>query len=237
MRVAVMQPYFVPYVGYFELIANVDLFVFLENVQFARRGWVHRNRIRDGRLAQGWRYITAPLHKAPFTAQISELRLRKDAAWQAETIRLLHDVYGNGVSSDPLFRWITGLASAEGAMFSDELCGMLAALAGRLGLPTRFARDTAFTDWTQPLDRQERLISIALTAGATHYVNLPGGRDLYDPVSFRERGLALEFLEQTTFVVPSPAEVSLSVLDALFSRQEDALARHLADIRRAMHDA
>src|SRR6266571_5343273 len=76
--VAIMQPYFVPYAGYFRLLAAADLFVLYDCVQFPRRGWVHRNRLPDatGRL----QWLTLPLAKAPRQVSIRDLRFRPDAA-------------------------------------------------------------------------------------------------------------------------------------------------------------
>src|SRR5260221_7894339 len=72
-----MQPYFVPYAGYFRLLAATDLFVVYDCVQFPRRGWVHRNRLPDATGELRW--LTLPLERAPQETLISELRFRSDA--------------------------------------------------------------------------------------------------------------------------------------------------------------
>ena len=75
--VAIMQPYFFPYAGYFRLFAAADLFAIYDCVQFPRRGWVHRNRLPDSNGAAGG--LTLPLEKAPRSAIISDLRFPADA--------------------------------------------------------------------------------------------------------------------------------------------------------------
>src|SRR5277367_4669735 len=75
--VAIMQPYFFPYAGYFRLFAASDLFVIYDCVQFPRRGWVHRNRLID--VAGIERWLTLPLEKAPQSALIRDLRFPPDA--------------------------------------------------------------------------------------------------------------------------------------------------------------
>jgi len=73
-----MQPYFVPYAGYFRLFSASDLFVIYDCVQFPRRGWVHRNRLVDRTGAERW--LTLPIEKAPQDVLIRELRFPPDAA-------------------------------------------------------------------------------------------------------------------------------------------------------------
>src|SRR6185436_14958299 len=78
--VTIMQPYFIPYAGYFRLFAASDLFVIYDCVQFPRRGWVHRNRLPDASGAQRW--LTLPLESAPQNTLIRDLRFASDAAGQ-----------------------------------------------------------------------------------------------------------------------------------------------------------
>src|SRR5215207_8721062 len=75
--VAIMQPYFIPYAGYFRLFAASDLFVIYDCVQFPRRGWVHRNRLPDATGQESW--LTLPLAKAPRDVRIRDLRFSADA--------------------------------------------------------------------------------------------------------------------------------------------------------------
>src|SRR5262245_11838347 len=86
LKVAIMQPYFFPYAGYFRLFAASDLFVIYDCVQFPRRGWVHRNKLIDA--AGEARWLTLPLEKAPQDVLIRDLRFPPDAAEQlAERLR------------------------------------------------------------------------------------------------------------------------------------------------------
>src|SRR5258708_33697304 len=75
--VAIMQPYFIPYAGYFRLLAASDLFVIYDCVQFPRRGWVHRNRLVDRNGALRW--LTLPLQSAPQNVLIRDLQFTSDA--------------------------------------------------------------------------------------------------------------------------------------------------------------
>src|SRR3954469_21286194 len=77
LTIAVMQPYFIPYAGYFRLFAASDLFVIYDCVQFPRRGWVHRNKLIDGSGAERW--LTLPLGKASQSALIMDLQFPPNA--------------------------------------------------------------------------------------------------------------------------------------------------------------
>jgi len=75
MKIGIVQPYFLPYIGYFALINAVDKFVYFDDVQYIRRGWVNRNRIK---IVDNWYYITVPVNKAPLSANINEVYIVED---------------------------------------------------------------------------------------------------------------------------------------------------------------
>src|SRR5437868_8669823 len=88
-RIAIMQPYFMPYAGYFRLFQASDLFVIYDCVQFPRRGWVHRNLLSDARGVNRW--LTLPLAKAPRDVLIRDLRFAPNARELiAERLRPFH---------------------------------------------------------------------------------------------------------------------------------------------------
>lgn len=185
MRVAVMQPYFHPYMGYFRLIAAVDVFVLFDCVQFPRRGRVHRTEVPDGRGAPRW--LTLPLAPAPRETAIAALEFAPDAARQMAARQA-----GLG--------WLAALPPAVAAALAgpfdlpvDYLERNLRAVAAHLGLPTRFVRSSGLR-LGPGLRKGARVRAAAQALGATHYLNAPGGRDLYDPAEFQAAGLTLEFL-------------------------------------------
>lgn len=89
MKIAIMQPYFFPYLGYISLIKNTDKFIFFDVVQFIRHGWIERNRILkpDG----GWQYISVPLEKHALETKISEIRINNSENWRERILaQLVH---------------------------------------------------------------------------------------------------------------------------------------------------
>ncbi len=191
MRVAIMQPYFFPYAGYFRLFAAVDLFVALDCVQFPRRGWVHRNRLDDRNGEKQW--LTLPLRKADRdSTRIVDLEFQDDAQ------SALRQQVRRFPALDALEQGVAGL---EQHLFDlgerpvDYLCDTLAWQAQVLGLQRPMRRSSSL-DIDPGLRAQDRIIAIARAVGATEYVNAPGGRELYDASGFSHAGLDLHFLSE-----------------------------------------
>lgn len=186
LTVAVMQPYFIPYAGYFRLFAATDLFVIYDCVQFPRRGWVHRNRLRrqDGDAA----WLTLPLKRAPQSVRICELDFADDAK----------NRLGSEASRFPalLSQRAASLVEAIGQLDGtpvDYLERTLSAACALLRLPFVTLRSSSLAI-DPAIKGADRIIAIAQRLGATSYVNAPGGRVLYQPATFRAAGVRLNFL-------------------------------------------
>ena len=89
MKIAIMQPYFIPYIGYFELINEVDIFVFLNDVQFIRRGWINRNKIRS--KDKDFQYLTIPTFKAKQQENIKNIKMIK--GWSGSVLRTINHTF------------------------------------------------------------------------------------------------------------------------------------------------
>jgi WbqC-like protein len=186
--VAIMQPYFVPYAGYFRLLAAADLFVLYDCVQFPRRGWVHRNRLPDANGQLQW--LTLPLAKAPREVTIHDLRFRPDAS-AALTSQFSRFPLLTLPRSDP-HGLLEALSDVSGTPL-DYIERLLARCAAGLGLPWRVLRSSTL-GIPPELPGQERILAIAAALGARRYVNPPGGRKLYDHTRFAAAGVELRFL-------------------------------------------
>ncbi|MGB7989553.1 MAG: WbqC family protein [Candidatus Methylophosphatis roskildensis] len=189
MRISIMQPYFLPYAGYFRLMCGVDAFVVLDDVQFPRGGWVHRNRLARGDGSLGW--LTLPLLRQPVTGTIVQAALRRDA---------LDGEWPRRVAAFPAGRWAldqTGLAADLVRLDSHDLAGNLLRglriCADSLGMRVPFVRSSELAH-DRHLKGHERIIAICRLLGATRYLNAPAGRHLYDVAQFARHGIALEFL-------------------------------------------
>jgi hypothetical protein len=207
--VAIMQPYFYPYAGYFRLFSRADLFVIYDCVQFPRRGWVHRNRLSgaDGQL----QWLTLRVAHAPQDTSIHGIHLQDGAMEQL----------GQDLRRFPaLRRWQAdgygGLPLLEGAsLLVDYLECNLKAVLDRLGIDCPMVRSSSLAIDPE-LRGQQRILAIAAQLGARRYLNAPGGRELYDAATFAHAGIELEFLEPAT---GNPA----SLLERLCAADHEAL--------------
>lgn len=211
--VAVMQPYFLPYAGYFRLFAAADLVAFFDCVQFPRRGWVHRNRLPDANGNAGW--LTLPLCKAPVNARIEDMQFAPDApATLRHAIRRFPALES---SSDPI---VDTLCRADGAL-ADYLVDLLEQCCQRLDLPFQTVR-TSDLGLDPALAGQDRVLAAARALDADRYVNLEGGRSLYDASAFAAHGIELQIL-------PDWQGARWSILQRLLTEPAKVIAR---DIRR-----
>lgn len=186
--VAIMQPYFIPYAGYFRLFAASDLFVIYDCVQFPRRGWVHRNRLLDAAGIEQW--LTLPLEKAPQSVLIQELRFPQNAAAiLADRLHSFPLVGRNPAEVEPILR---ALRDVDGYPV-DYIARLLERIVAYLGFPWTVLRSSTLAV-PQSFRGQDRILEIARRVGARRYLNSPGGRSLYDATVFADAGVELSFL-------------------------------------------
>jgi hypothetical protein len=212
LTVAIMQPYFFPYAGYFRLFAASDLFVIYDCVQFPRRGWVHRNVLIDSSGAERW--LTLPLEKAPQNVLIRDLRFPPDAAQiLAERLQPFRLVANDAAAAAPILAALTDVKKGTPLDYIERLLELTVAYCG---VPWRTVRSSSLNVPAE-FRGQDRIIEIARRVGARRYVNAPGGRDLYDPAAFAENGIELGFL-------PPYAGPNVSILTRILRDQRDLLA-------------
>ena len=209
-----MQPYFIPYAGYFRLFAASDLFVAYDCVQFTRRGWVHRNRLPDRSGALHW--LTLPLRKAPQDVLIRDLRFATDAPARLAERLLRFDL---GETDRASVRDLLATIHRVEGTPSDYIMHILEWVVDYLKLPRNIIRSSSL-DLPPSLRGQDRIMEITRRLGAKRYVNAPGGRDHYDPQAFAAAGIELRFLPE--YLGPSS-----SILSRIIGERPDNLAAEI----------
>jgi hypothetical protein len=214
MKLAVMQPYFFPYLGYWQLIAAADRFVIFDDVNFIVRGWINRNRI----LINGEpRYITVPIHHASQNCRICDTELEPASPWRARLVRMVDAAYRSAPHFAEVFPVVQKLLVHDVGGVSEYLQNQLQTLARFMGLRTEFVTSSRHYG-NQCLSGQERILDICRREGATTYVNLPGGESLYQSHLFAASGIDLRFIASAgePYAQRGPSFVpNLSVIDAL----------------------
>ncbi len=212
--IAIMQPYFFPYLGYFELIKSVDLFVILEDVQFPRRGWVHRNRFRN-KTSLEVEWWGLPLKKGPQeTTMISDLvfDLSRETHFSESARHLLFNSHSTLLENN-----FPTLYELSRFSVVDYLVDQLENTKNYLSIDTPFLRSSEIPN-NKNLRGGMRLIQICKELGASTYLNAPGGKDLYDPKDFLSEGIRLKFMNDFK-------GANLSILDQIFEKDFDFLRR------------
>jgi WbqC-like protein family len=229
--VGIMQPYLLPYLGYFQLIKECDVFVWLDDVQFTRKGWINRNRILLGGTA----------HEFVFSVQKGAQKLPINERWYSDKfpdearkfLRTLHMAYHKAPHYETGRNLLTRLLSTDERNVASFNCGTLEALCTHFGVTPEFTRSSRLSA-VSALRGEERIIGIVKALGGNQYVNPIGGTVLYSYDRFRRAGLALKFLKsgEASYHQLGPAFVpQLSIVDVLMFADSTAISALLKDYR------
>ncbi|WP_449429384.1 WbqC family protein [Rhodanobacter umsongensis] len=220
MIAAVMQPYFFPYIGYFQLMHAVDTFVFFDDVQYINRGWVNRNRIRV-RNAPAW--LTMPVQRAPREHTIVARRYLLDAETVAAMKRSLQSNYAKAPFHAEVMPELSTIFNHTDASVAGFNANLLAQIARRLGINSRLIASSTIKQ-RLGLRGETKIIDICGQIGADVYVNAIGGIDLYDPAHFEQAGIDLRFIQSTVMTaapLDAPEQPPLSIIDTLMHQGWD----------------
>lgn len=223
-RAAVMQPYLLPYLGYFHLMAAVDTFVVLDDVQFVKHRWMNRNRVLVGDEV---RWLTLPVRSAPLATTIRDKRYALDDESIGAFEGLLRTAYGAAPGWAKVVEVVARVRAAATDRVSELDEALLLACLGQLGIepPTIVRSSDLATVTADAPDAVSRVIALCHAVGADTYVNLPGGRELYDAETFGGGGLELLFVESDLRPYDQGGREfmpALSVVDALAWCADDA---------------
>jgi len=192
-KIAIMQPYLFPYIGYFQLVNAVDTFVFYDDVNFIKAGWINRNNI----LINGKRkLITVPCKKISQNKLINEVFLDPSPKILHNILRSIELAYKKALYFNEVFPLIYNLLSAYNKPTISELAIDSVLLAANyLNLKPDFKKSSKDFPNSSKLKKDNRLIEISKLAGAGIYVNPIGGVELYSKKKFKEEGITLNFVE------------------------------------------
>ena len=216
-RVAIVQSNYIPWRGYFDIIGLADQFVLYDIVQFTKRDWRNRNRIKT---AVGPKWLTIPvMTSGAFQQTIAETRIA-DGSWAVKHWRSLSHAYSRAPYFEHYRPRLAEIYQTCGSMtlLSAVNRALIEFVSGELGLKTTIsdAVDYAVGD-----DRNGRLVEVCLALGAGIYVSGPSARGYLDIGRFRDVGIEVEFMDYSAYR-PYPQlhgvfEPSVSVLDLLFN--------------------
>ena len=216
MRLAIMQPYVFPYLGYYQLVHATDRFIFYDDVHFIKRGWIHRNTVLvNGRSHR----FSVPLAGASQHKLIGEVLLHpvEYPAWREKFLKTLHQHYKKAPCFEPAYALVSNVLNGEPASVASLATDSIVAVCHYLGLETDFLMSSQLS-YDRALKGSNKIMALCQQQGARSYVNPIGGRELYQAEDFANRGIALQFIrpecmEYRQFALPFVA--SLSIIDVL----------------------
>ena len=189
-----MQPYFLPYGGYFQLISAVDVFIVYDNVKYTKRGWINRNRfLLNGKDA----VFSLPLKGDSDLLDIRERTIAPDFD-PDRLLRRIDAAYHGAperAATMPLLEAILRYEDRNLFRFVHHSLSRTCAHLG-IGTPIRISSEIPVD---HELRHQDRVLALVAAAGASEYVNAIGGTELYSASAFRARGIELKFIRSRPF--------------------------------------
>lgn len=193
MTLAIMQPYLFPYLGYFQLIHAVDKFVFYDDVNFIKQGWINRNRI----LLNGAPHLfTVPVKQGSSFRNICDTEVddRRFLLWKRKFLATIDQAYKKAPHFSPVRALVESVLAVDINSIGELSKVSVLAVCEYLALQRDWVLGSAVFD-NESLRGEHRVLDICLKVGANTYVNLPGGRHLYTDEHFEGWGISLKFLK------------------------------------------
>jgi len=219
MKVAIMQPYFFPYIGYFQLINAVDKFIILDEVNYIKKGWINRNYIH---LAGAPFLFTLPLVNTSQNALISACMVDSNPAWKHRFLKTLRLGYARAPHFNAAFPVIEAILLCQEANLVRFLQHSLKELCDFLQIRTVIIPGTSGYD-NLHLRGQERIVDICLQEGAELYINPAGGIDLYDKKLFELNHIELKFLRSRGISSGEDAVPPLSIIHLMMHHPKETI--------------
>lgn len=188
MKLAIMQPYFFPYIGYWQLINAVDSFVIYDDVNFIKGGWVNRNRILVNKQEH---MLTLELKKSSPNKLINQLEISSSRARLVKTISMSYKQAPHFSTSMPLIEEIMSSQASNLALFLEQA---IRKLCYYMGIQTTILV-SSHIEKNNELRAQEKILNICKKLKADLYINAIGGQELYDSSAFKVQGIDLAFIQ------------------------------------------
>jgi hypothetical protein len=220
MKVGIMQPYFVPYLGYFQLINAVDTFVIYDDVNFIKQGWINRNRIL---LDEKPFLFHLQLSGVSSFKKINEIGLGKN---RFKVLKTIQAAYNKAPYYLPTIALLDQIFNFETNNLSEFITNSLNLICKYLNIRTKLILSSEI-DKCNDLKGQDKVIEICKILNATSYINSYGGQDLYSKQVFHEVGLNLLFLQSDDIIYNQfslnfiPA---LSIVDVMMFNSPDSIS-------------
>ncbi|NLK94079.1 MAG: WbqC family protein [Clostridiales bacterium] len=217
MKIAIMQPYFMPYLGYFQLIKEVDLFVLFDDVNYIKKGWINRNRIKiNGEESM----FTIPLVKASQNKRINEILISDAQNSKNQLYKKIHNAYRKSDKYDEVNEIIKKAVMYNEESLDKYIKNALEEVCKYLDIKTKFIISSEI-EKNNELKGQEKIIEICKLLKADEYINAIGGVQLYDYKKFNENDIKLKFIKADENIP------TLSIIDVLYNEKKETIKEYI----------
>lgn len=221
MKVSIMQPYFFPYIGYFQLIANSDVFVIYDDVNFIKKGWINRNNI----LVNNTPYLfSMPLQNVSQNKLINEIFITDLDKWKTDLLKTISSSYKKAPFYQDVYPLIEKIISFDELNLALYIQNSLQNLCAYLNLNTKLIMSSEIVK-NNDLRGENKIIDICLQLGATQYINAIGGIELYTQENFQVKNIDLKFIKSENILYQqfkNEFKPWLSIIDVImFNSVED----------------
>ncbi len=193
MKIAIMQPYIFPYIGYFQLIKAVETFVFYDDVNFIKRGWINRNNLL---INMEKKMFTIPCKSISQNKKINKTIVDYDSFRVEKLLSSINHSYSNSPQFNSVYPLLESFFKNTRALKISELAIESVKLVSKyLELNTKFVISSEQFSDTMHFHKEERLIEISKSLNASHYINPIGGLELYYKSNFLDNNIKLSFLK------------------------------------------
>lgn len=221
MKLAIMQPYFLPYIGYFHLIASVDQFIVYDNIKYTKKGWINRNRmLQNGKDVM----FSLPLKSDSDYLDVCQRELSAEFS-RDKLLNQYKGAYRRAPYFDQTLPLIEEIVRFDDANLFRYLHHAIVKTCEHLGITTEIRRSSEIAiDHT--LKNQDKVLALCEAVGGSTYVNAIGGTELYSKETFREKGIDLKFIQSKPFEYPQFGGAFvpwLSIIDVMMFNSTDVI--------------
>ncbi len=250
MKLAIMQPYFFPYIGYYQAISAVDKYILYDNLAYIKEGWMNKNRflVVKGEPA----YFIAEVKKKSSFKKISDIELVENNSWRRKILNSILYHYKKRPFFDEIYPIVERVVKAEVRFLTELNSKSILEVANYLDIKTKITTDTSkyfhleekldnddldtpehfpLIKLNNPIKKVIRVIEICRAEGADTFINAYGGKEIYSKDDFANNDIKLFFIQTNEYSYPQPSKKfypHLSIIDVLMNCGKEG-ARKLLD--------
>ena len=195
MKLGIMQPYFLPYIGYISLMKCVDRWVFMDEVQMIRHGWIERNRIL--KQQGGWHYIRVPINKHKYSTLIRDITIKNEEPWKEKIIAQLTHYKKRAPYYKNVIDVLKDAFSEEFESITHQNAHLLKKICSYIGFDFNYEILSEMQLRLAPVNEpDEWSLVICKALGFDHYVNPILGKSFYNKEKYEKEGVEINFLNK-----------------------------------------